>query len=356
VSAVVPFLDLSRGHEREAPALLGAIEAVLASGQILLGPQLAAFEADFASFTGARHCVGLASGTDALRLTLTAAGIGPGHEVIVPALTAVPTAAAVVAAGAVPVPVDVDAATATIDPAAAAAAVTPATRAVIAVHLYGRPAALPDLGPDVLVIEDAAQAHGALRPGAPRPTAYSFYPTKNLGGIGDGGAVVTDDDALAAELRLLRAHGVQPDGPPYEHIRVATNSRMSEVEAAALRVRLAALADGNARRRSIAARYRDAAPHLVWPEPHERHVFHLCVVRVGDGRRDEFRRAMAPVFGTAVHYPRSIPHQPAYVGYTRDPCPRAATWAAECVSLPCHPALTDDEVDRVADALAGWAP
>jgi dTDP-3-amino-3,4,6-trideoxy-alpha-D-glucose transaminase len=353
VPAAVPFLDLSRRHAREGAALVAAVEAVLASGQLLLGPQLAAFEAEFADWCGARHCVGVASGTDALRLVLTAAGIGPGHEVIVPAFTAVPTAAAVVAAGAVPVPVDVDERTATIDPVEAAAAVTPATRAAIAVHLYGRPAPLPDLGPDVLVIEDAAQAHGALGPGAPRPTAYSFYPTKNLGGIGDGGAVVTDDDGLAAELRLLRAHGVQPDGPPYEHIRVATNSRMSEVEAVALRQRLAALDAGNERRRAIADRYRAAAPHLVWPEPHPRHVHHLCVVRI-PGRRDEFRRAVAPVFGTAVHYPRSIPHQPAYVGYTRAPCPRAAAWADECVSLPCHPDLSDDEVDRVCDALAEW--
>jgi dTDP-4-amino-4,6-dideoxygalactose transaminase len=353
VSAVVPFLDLSRRHAREGPALLAAVEAVLASGQILLGPQLAAFEAEFADWCGARHCIGLASGTDALRLTLTARGIGVGDEVIVPAFTAVPTAAAVVAAGAVPVPVDVDARTATIDPVAVAAAVTPATRAVIAVHLYGRPATLPEVAPDVLVIEDAAQAHGALGPGAPRPTAYSFYPTKNLGGIGDGGAVVTDDDGLAAELRLLRAHGVQPDGPPYEHIRVATNSRLSEVEAAALRLRLASLDEGNDRRRVIADRYRRAAPGLAWSEPHARHVHHLCVVRIPE-RRDEFRRAMAPVFATAVHYPRSIPQQPAYVGYTRAPCPRAAAWAAECVSLPCQPELTDDEVDRVCDALAAW--
>jgi dTDP-3-amino-3,4,6-trideoxy-alpha-D-glucose transaminase len=355
VSAVVPFLDLSRRHAREGASLVAALEAVLASGQILLGPQLAAFEAEFAEWCGARHCVGLASGTDALRLVLTAAGIGAGDEVVVPAFTAVPTAAAVAAVGAVPVPVDVDERTGTIDPAAVAGAVTSSTKAVIVVHLYGRPAEMPEVaaGRGLLVIEDAAQAHGALEPGAPRPTAYSFYPTKNLGGIGDGGAVVTDDDALAAELRLLRAHGVQPDGPAYEHIRVATNSRMSEVEAAALRHRLPSVRAGNDRRRQVAERYRAAAPQLCWPEPHPRHVHHLCVARV-PGRRDEFRRVMAPTFATAVHYPRSIPHQPAYVGYTRDPCPRAAAWAAECVSLPCHPELTDDEVDRVCDALAAW--
>jgi dTDP-3-amino-3,4,6-trideoxy-alpha-D-glucose transaminase len=354
VPTPVPFVDLTRRHAEERSALLGAVEGVLARGQLLLGPELAAFESEFAAATGARHCIGVASGTDALRLVFTALGIGPGDEVIVPAFTAVPTAAAVCAVGAVPVPVDVDATTAAIDLTAAAAAVTPATRAVVPVHLYGRPAEVPDLG--VPVIEDAAQAHGALPPGplTTRAVTYSFYPTKNLGGIGDGGAVVTDDDDLAAELRLLRAHGVRPDGAPYEHVRVATNSRLSEIAAAVLRVRLPFLAAGNERRRAVAARYREAAPRLCWPAPHPHHVHHLCVVRV-PGRREEFRRAMAPAFGTAVHYPRAITDQPAYRGYTRDPCPQAASWAADCVSLPCFPELTDDEVDRVCAALASWS-
>src|SRR5439155_1484940 len=180
-----------------------AVDRVVQSGHYLLGPELAAFEAEFAEFARRRHAIGVASGTEALRLVLVTLGLEPGDEVIVPAMTAVPTAAAVRAAGGVPVFVDVDPETAGIDVAAAAVAITDRTRAVIPVHLYGRPAELPDLG--VPIIEDAAQAHGALDPAAPSLAAtYSFYPTKNLGGIGDGGAVVTDDDALAAKVRLLR--------------------------------------------------------------------------------------------------------------------------------------------------------
>jgi len=208
------------------------VQRVVRSGMYLLGPELEAFEAEFAAFTGRRHAIGVASGTDALRLALIALGVGARDEVILPAFTAVPTAAAVCATGAVPVFADVDAATATLDPEAAASAVTPRTRAVIPVHLYGRPALVPDLG--VPVLEDAAQAHGALDgERASAAAAYSFYPTKNLGGIGDGGAVVTDDDELAATVRLLRVHGLADAS--YQHTRVATNARMSEVEAATRR-------------------------------------------------------------------------------------------------------------------------
>ena len=267
----------------------------------------------------------------------------PGDEVIVPAMTAVPTAAAVCAAGGVPVFVDVDPETAGIDLAAAAAAVTDRTRAVIPVHLYGRPAELPDLG--VPIIEDAAQAHGALDPTAPSLAAtYSFYPTKNLGGIGDGGAVVTDDDDLAARLRLLRTHGLTEG---YVHTEIATNARMSEIESAGLRVGLRVLDRGNLRRREIATRYRDAAPALRWQTPHPRHVYHLCVVRMAD--RDEFR-ARVP-FGTALHYQRALTQQPAYQRFVRAPCPEAERWAAECVSLPCFPELTDEEIEAVCRAL-----
>jgi dTDP-4-amino-4,6-dideoxygalactose transaminase len=287
--------------------------------------------------------VGVASGTDALRLALVATGIGPGDEVLVPAFTAVPTAAAVCAAGATPVFVDVDPATATMDPPAAAAAVTRRTRAVIPVHLYGRPAALPDLG--LPVIEDAAQATGALDPASgSAAAAYSFYPTKNLGGVTDGGAVVTDDADLAAELRLLRAHGVTEG---YVHTRVSTNARLSDLAAAALRVGLPRLATDNARRREIAARYRAAAPGLAWQADHPRHVYHLCVARVPD--RAAFRAA-AP-FGTGVHYPLALTQQPAYADFVRDPCPEAEAWAAECVTFPCFPELTDDEVEAVCRTI-----
>ncbi|HEX6310124.1 MAG TPA: DegT/DnrJ/EryC1/StrS family aminotransferase [Acidimicrobiia bacterium] len=339
------MVDLRRRIDALQPELGDALARVLDSGRLLLGPETEAFEAEFAEFVGARHAVTVASGTEALRLGLVALDVGPGDEVIVPAFTAVPTAAAVCAAGAVPVPVDVDPATAAIDPAATKAAVTARTRAIVPVHLYGRPVEVPDLG--VPVVEDAAQAHGALDPHAGRgiAAAYSFYPTKNLGGIGDGGAIATDDADLAARVRRLRAHGRQGDA--YDHADVAGNSRISELEAAALRVALPRLAAGNARRRAIAARYRDAAPHLRWQAPHDRHVYHLCVARVAD--RDGFR-ARAP-FETAVHYPRALTQQQAYRRFSRAACAEAEAWAAECVSLPCFPEMSDDEIEAVCATL-----
>jgi dTDP-3-amino-3,4,6-trideoxy-alpha-D-glucose transaminase len=325
------------------PDLQDALARVVGSGRLLLGPETDAFEAELAEWCGRHHAVTVASGTEALRLALVTLGVGPGDEVIVPALTAVPTAAAVCATGAVPVPVDVDARTATIDPDAARAAITDRTRAVIPVHLYGRPAELPDLG--VPIVEDAAQGHGAVDPkSGSAAVAYSFYPTKNLGGIGDGGAVVTDDDALADAVRLWRLHGMREQ---YEHVVVAGNSRLSELEAAALRVALTRLDAQNERRREIARRYREAAPGHAWQEPHDRHVYHLCVVRVPD--RDAFRAALP--FDTAVHYPKALTQQPAYQHFTRAPCPDAERWAAECVSLPCFPEMTDDEIEAVCRAL-----
>lgn len=339
----VPVVDLARRAAASEPELSRAIADVLASGVFLLGPQTEAFEAEFAAFCGRRHAVAVASGTEALRLALRVMGIEPGDEVIVPAMTAVPTAAAVVAAGGVPVFVDVDRATAGIDPAAAAAAVTDRTRAVIPVHLYGRPAELPDLG--VPILEDAAQAHGALDAAAPSvAAAYSFYPTKNLGGIGDGGAVVTDDDDVAAAVRELRNHA---RGDDYAHVVVTGNSRLSEIEAAALRIGLRRLAADNARRREAAEAYRAAAPGLTWQTDHPRHVYHLCVARVPD--RDAWRAARP--FATGIHYERALTQQPGYRGFVRAACPEAESWAADCVSLPCFPELTDDEIEAVCRGL-----
>jgi dTDP-4-amino-4,6-dideoxygalactose transaminase len=341
--ADIPVVDLARHAAALEPELSEAVTRVVRSGQYLFGPELAAFEAEFAAFTGRAHCVGVASGTDALRLSLVAMGLQPGDEVLVPAFTAVPTSAAVCAAGATPVFVDVDPLTATIDPVAAAAAVTERTRAVIPVHLYGRPAEIPDLG--LPVLEDAAQAAGAVDPASGSvAAAYSFYPTKNLGGITDGGAVVTDDAALAAELRMLRAHGLTD---AYVHTRVSTNSRLSDLAASALRVGLRRLDADNVRRREIVARYREVAPGLAWQPDHPRHVYHLCVARVPD--RDAFRAA-AP-FATGVHYPLALTEQPAYAQYVRGACPEAEAWAAECVSFPCFPELTDDEVEAVCRTI-----
>jgi dTDP-4-amino-4,6-dideoxygalactose transaminase len=335
-------VDLRRRMQAIREELDEAIDRVLASGRVIDGPEVEAFEREFASFTERRFAVAVASGTDALRLALSAAGVRAGDEVILPAFTAVPTAAAVCGAGASPVIVDVDPATGALDPEAAAAAITPRTRAIVPVHIYGRPARLPSLG--VPIIDDAAHAHGGLRPSPALATAYSFYPTKNLGGIGDGGAVVTDDPDLAQRVRWFRAHGMTGD---YRHEFVSDNSRLSEIEAAALRIGLRRLPTENSRRRDIARRYRAASPGLGWQPDHERHVMHLCVARVED--RSSFRAAMP--FDTAVHYPLALTQQPAYASFARRSCPEAERWAAECVSVPCFPEMTDAEIDQVCGAL-----
>ncbi len=348
---MVPVVDLSRRTARHRVAFLAAADAVLASGQLLLGPQTEALEAELAAWSGYGHAVALSAGAAALQLALAGIGVGPGDEVIVPALTAVPTAAAVGALGAVPVLADVDRATGLLDPAAAERARTDRTAAVVPVHLYGRPAPIPEIG--VPVVEDAAQAHGALRHhGRSAAVVYSFYPTKNLGGIGDGGAVVTDDPSLAQWLRRSRGHGMTGE---YVHESVSQNFRMSELEAAWLRVVLPFLAADNQRRASVAAFYREAAPWLCWPESHPDHVYHLCVVRVRD--RAQVRNRLAELgVSTGVHYPLAVGAQPAYRQFARAACPEAEAWAAECVSLPCFPEITDLEVEQVADALRQAIP
>jgi dTDP-3-amino-3,4,6-trideoxy-alpha-D-glucose transaminase len=346
----VPFLDLSRGVEAQRRELEQAVAGVLSSARFVLGERVAEFEHAFAAYCGAREAVGVASGTEAIAIALRAVGVEPGDEVIVPANTCVPTVAGVEMAGAVAVLADVDPVTWTLDPASAAAAVTERTRAVLPVHLYGLCADVDALrGLGLKIVEDAAQAHGAELRGRRAGTlgdaaAFSFYPTKNLGALGDGGAVVTDDPELAAAVRHRRAHGLAAG---YEHTVIAGNSRLSEVEAAALRVGLGRLAGGNARRRAVAVAYRAAAPTLQWQAAHDRHVYHLCVARVPD--RDAFRVRVP--FDTAVHYPRALTQQPAYSPFTRDPCPEAEHWAAECISLPCFPELTDDEIGAVCRAI-----
>jgi aminotransferase EvaB len=350
---MIPVVDLARRGARFADAFAEAAREIAVRGRFLLGDELAAFERDLAGALGAGDAACVASGASALQLALTAAGIGAGHEVLIPAFTAVPTASAVVAAGARPVLVDVDPDTACVTPEAVDAARGPATRAAIVVHLYGYPAGVP-LGDDQLVvIEDAAQASGALDgPIRSRAVAYSFYPTKNLGGIGDGGAVVTDDLELAADVRRLRAHGITDH---YVHTAISQNFRMSEIEAAWLRLGLPALAGDVARRREIAARYREAAPGLAWQAPHRDHGYHLCVFRAND--REVVRAELAAAgVASAVHYPLALTQQPAYRSMFRRACPVAEAWAAECISLPCFPELTESEIDRVATALSALPP
>lgn len=343
---MVPVVDLSRNGLAMADRFSELAASVTRRGVYLLGPETDSFELELAAAMGAPHAVAVSSGASALQLSLAALGVGAGDEVIVPAFTAVPTAAAVCAVGAVPVPVDVEAGTANLDPALVGNAVTERTRAVVVVHLYGRPATLPDIG--LPIIEDAAQAHGAVR-ADPRSAAvcYSFYPTKNLGGIGDGGAVVTHHSELAGRVRRLRVHGMSDQ---YVHESIAQNFRMSELEAAWLRLGLDHLREWNDRRRAIAARYRQAAPALRWQLAHPDHVHHLCVARFRD--RAEARNRLAALgVATAVHYPLAITEQPAYLHFRRAPCPQSEAWAAECVSVPCFPQLTDPEVERVESAL-----
>jgi dTDP-4-amino-4,6-dideoxygalactose transaminase len=350
---VVPVVDLSRRGARFASAFAEAAERIARRGTYLLGDELESFERSLAAWTGADHAAGVASGASALQLALTAAGIGAGDEVLVPAFTAVPTASAVIAAGATPVAIDVDPDTACVTPAAIERAATARTRAVIVVHLYGFPAELPELDNGIVVIEDAAQAMGALaRPTRSLAAAYSFYPTKNLGGIGDGGAIVTNDAALDAQVRVLRTHGLVAS---YVHESISQNFRLSEIEAAWLRLGLPVLAADVDARRAIVARYRAAAPHLRWQRDDPRHAYHLCVFRsvARDAVRDRLARAGV---ATAIHYPLALTQQPAYRDLFNDPCLSAEAWAAECVTVPCFPELSDDEIETVAGALSELSP
>ena len=343
---MVPVVDLARRGRRLAPQFATVAAEIASSGQILLGRHTAALEQRLTEWSGGENAVTVASGAGAIQLTLAALGVGPGDEVIIPAFTAVPTASAVSALGATPVCVDVCQDTATLDPRLVESARTDRTKAIVVVHLYGRPAELPVT--DLPIVEDAAQAQGALvdhrRSAA---TVYSFYPTKNLGGIGDGGAVVTADADLAAQIRIRRTHGMTDR---YVHELVSQNFRMSEIEAAWLVLAFDDLEADNRRRRDIAARYRSAAPGLTWQAAHPRHVYHLCVFRSPqrESSRDELHELGV---ATAIHYPLAITQQPAYHDIVRSACPQAEAWASSCISVPCFPELTDDEVGVVADAL-----
>jgi dTDP-4-amino-4,6-dideoxygalactose transaminase len=345
---VVPVVDLSRRGQRFASRFAQAAERIAASGSFLLGAELSAFESEFAEWLGAQHCVAVSSGASALQLALAAAGIQSGDEVLVPAFTAVPTASSVAAIGGVPRAIEVDPGTACITTGSVEAGRTPRTKAVIVVHLYGYPADLPDT--DLPIIEDAAQAHGALHdPGRTVATAYSFYPTKNLGGIGDGGAVVTNRADLADRVRTLRVHGMTAQ---YVHELVSQNFRLSEVAAAWLRLALEDLTVDVERRREIVGRYRQAAPNLRWQRAHPSHAYHLAVFRTTD-RTNARAELEAGGVASAVHYPLAITQQPAYRDLDHLSCLEAEAWAAECISVPCFPEMTGAEVDHVCAALAG---
>ena len=357
----VPFLSLKPGED---DALVReAVNRVIDRGWFVLGPELEALEAEFATASGAAHAVGVNTGTDAIALLLRGLGIGPGDEVITAPLTAAYTALAVMMAGARPVFADIDPERHTIDPAAIEAAITPRTAAIMPVHLYGQAADMPAIGAiaarhGLALVEDAAQAHLATSGGRPvgsfgAGAAFSFYPTKNLGALGDGGAITTDDAALAARLKRLRNGG---QTTTYQHDEFGVNSRLDEMQAAILRVRLEQLPRWTTQRRAIAARYRaqlDGAPVHVPAELDAVHVYHLFVVRTT--AREAFRQHMAAHgVQTLVHYPKALTRQPALASEAPAPCPEAERAADEVCSLPLYPSLPPADADLVAEAVRSF--
>lgn len=347
----------------DAAAVRAAIERVVASGWYVLGPEVSAFEAEFAAACRAPHAVGVGNGTDALALILRALGIGPGDEVITTPLSAAYTALAIMMAGARPVFADVDADTLTLDPAAIASAITSRTRAILPVHLYGQAADMTAIEAvasrhGLAIVEDCCQAHLATADGRPVGTigvagAFSFYPTKNLGALGDGGAIVTRDAALADRLKRLR-NGGQRDR--YHHELPGINSRLDEMQAAILRARLPFLPGWTAARRGHAAAYRSALPEgpvALMPERDAGHVYHLFVVRAR--RREALRRHLtAAGIETLIHYPVAIPNQPALQAQAPRECPVAALACGEVLSLPLYPAMAPSVVSDVAAALGDF--
>lgn len=351
-------------HKEEIDATL---HRVLDSGWYILGGEVSAFEKEFAAWIGVPHGIGTASGTDALELALRACGIGPGDEVITVSHTAVATVAAIELAGATPVLVDIDAEKFTLDPAALDAAVTSRTRAIVPVHLYGHPADMePIMGfareHDLRVIEDCAQSHGAAYKGKKTGAwgdlaAFSFYPTKNLGALGDGGMVVTNDETLAKECRVLREYGWRER---YISDVPGMNTRLDELQAAILRVKLRYLDVGNHRRREIADRYTEelAATGLRLPSasPEVEHCYHQYVIRTQN--RDDMRSQLtAQGIGTLIHYPKPVHLQPAYQGRLAKAgdLPNTEAIMSEIVSLPMYPELSDEDVELVINAIRDWA-
>jgi dTDP-4-amino-4,6-dideoxygalactose transaminase len=361
---VIPFLDLKSIQLSQASELKAAFERVLDSGWYILGNELKLFEQEYAAYCGARECVGVANGLDALTLALRALDVGPGDEVIVPANTYIATWLAVTHVGATPVPVEPDEATCNIDPARVEAAMTSRTRVLLPVHLYGLPA---DMDPllDIArrhglnVLEDGAQAHGARYRGSRlgahgHAVAWSFYPGKNLGALGDGGAVTTDDPVIAERLRVLRNYGSRIK---YHNDEVGYNSRLDELQAALLRVKLGTLEDHNERRRQIAAAYLDGlkgVPNLRLPQVPAAYepVWHLFVVR--HPRRDELARLLGEAgVGTMIHYPVPPHLQPAYaaLGLGTGALPITELLHREVLSLPMGPTQSDADTHRVIAAV-----
>ncbi|MGA7991219.1 MAG: DegT/DnrJ/EryC1/StrS family aminotransferase [Thermoanaerobaculia bacterium] len=361
----MPYLDLARAAAEDEPELSAAVLAAVRTGHYVLGDEVSAFESEWAAACGVESAVGVASGTDAITLALRALDIGPGHEVLTVSMTCAPTATGILRSGATPVFVDVLEDRLTMDASLLRAAATERTRAVLPVHLYGRVADVDAIAAfarqrGLALVEDCAQAHGATWNGKPvgsfgRAAAWSFYPTKNLGALGDGGAVTTDDAAAAARVVRLRAYGYVTRN---DAVEPGLNSRLDELQAAVLRVRLKKLAAGNRRRAEIAARYDAALAGAIRVPPPARAgetlAHHLYVVRIPD--RDAFRARLAGSgVGTEVHYPRAVHEQPAFARFPRGPLRVTERASREVVSLPLHPRLSDAEVDQVIGAVLSSA-
>lgn len=362
----VPFLDLASQHEEIADEVRLGVESVFERTAFIGGPEVGAFEEEYAAYLGVRHCVGVGNGTDALELALRALGVDRDDEVILPANTFIATAEAVSAVGATPVLVDVDPEHLLIDPAAVHAAITERTRAIVPVHLFGQTAPAEELrvraeAVGVPILEDAAQSQGARRFGRAAGSlgavaATSFYPGKNLGAAGDGGAVMTDDDEVAQRVRILSAHG---SPRKYVHDVVGRNSRLDTVQAVYLRAKLGRLEKWNDLRRQAADRYAELLadiPGLRLPRsaPDNEDVWHLYVVRVGSADRDRIRAALAAQgVGVGVHYPTPVHLTGAYahLGLAPGSFPVAEGAATEMLSLPMFPHLRVEQQEYVAQQL-----
>jgi dTDP-4-amino-4,6-dideoxygalactose transaminase len=361
----IEFLNLQRANAAHESAIREAMIRVIDSGWYVLGGETEAFEHEFARYCGVEHCIGVANGLDALHLILRGYGIGAGDEVIVPSSTCIATWLAVSQAGATPVPVEPDERTWNIDPARIGAAITPRTRAIMPVHLYGQPADMDPINDiarrhGLRVIEDAAQAHGARyhgrRTGGLGDAAgFSFYPSKNLGALGDGGAITTNDGQLAHVLRKLRNYG---SSVKYRHDIAGVNSRLDELQAAVLRVKLPLLDAENAVRRTLAAEYLTslAQAPLVLPHVPEgmEPAWHLFVVCSTD--RDALQAHLrARQIGTLIHYPVACHLQGAYAGQAWPDLPLTERWQAQVLSLPMAPYLAPADVQTVAAAVCDHA-
>jgi dTDP-4-amino-4,6-dideoxygalactose transaminase len=358
---MIPFLDLGRQHAALRKELLAAVDGVLASSRFVLGPESQALETELAALCGVRHGIGVGSGTDALRLALGALGVGPGDEVVTPAFSFVASASTILMTGAQPVFVDVDPATLALDPDRLERALTPRTRAIVVVHLYGHPAPIDRVlavarARGLAVVEDVAQAIGATWDGRPAggwgdAACLSFYPTKNLGACGDGGMLLTSRDDVAERVRRLRHHG---DSGRYHHVELGYCSRLDDMQAALLRVKLRWLAGWTEARRRLAARYRERLAGLPLDLPTEharaRHVYHQFTVR--HPQRDALAKALADLgVGTAVHYPLPVPGQPLFGDTDERRFPEAWRASREVLSLPCFPELTEAEAEGVVQGV-----